>query len=291
MAAGGFAALAQPVPLSLQEHLQAVCAAAFSASGVLPSTASFVRTYAAPFLRDFAPTLATGDTNTAFASSLQTLLQRLLLWKSLLLARIEASSEDALLTDPHLYSHILPGGLDVPGVRINTVQVPQACPSIHSVRLHQPAPYREQHAWRHVDFVDERGITHRFFLEQVAPAEAVLEECSLCFQAFFELVCTSSHPVQSRHLHPTLASYVSIAPTVRLVRCPPYGTSLEGVFASALKEAFDAKQLDFALRLFVLNHSQSGVPAECEAWAKQATKEQVLEEVCEDSVLTQFMCR
>ena len=119
----------------------------------------------------------------------------------------------------------------------------------------------------------------------------MLEECSLCFQAFFELVCTSSHPVQSRHLHPTLASYVSIAPTVRLVRCPPYGTSLEGVFASALKEAFDAKQLDFALRLFVLNHPQSGVPAECEAWAKQATKEQVLEEVCDDSVLTQFMCR
>ena len=60
---------------------------------------------------------------------------------------------------------------------------------------------------------------------------------------------------------------------------------------TALKEAFDAKQLDFALRLFVLNHPQSGVPTECEAWAKQATKEQVLEEVSEDSVLTQFMCR
>lgn len=176
-------------------------------------------------------------------------------------------------------------------MRINTVQVPQACPSIHSVRLHRPAPYREQHAWRHVDFVDERGITHRFFLEQVAPAEAVLGGV---FALLPGVLRARLHLVAPRSVTPP-------PPHARLlrqhrahraaVRCPPHGTSLEGVFASALKEAFDAKQLDFALRLFVLNHSQSGVPAECEAWAKQATKEQVLEEVCDDSVLTQFMCR
>lgn len=290
VAHGGFSALLQPVSLALQAHLQAVCDTTFSAPSIVPSTVSFVREFAAPFLNDFAPQQATGEPNASFAASLQELLQRLLLWKSLLLARINTPTEGALMTDPHLYSHVLPGGLDVPGMRINTVQVVQACPSIHSIRLHQAVPYREQHAWRHVDFIDERGQTHRFFLEQVSPAEAILEECSLSLQVFFELICANSHPVQTRHLHPSLASYVSIAPTVRLVRCPQYGSSLEGVYMSALKEDYDVKQMDYALRLFVLNHAQSDIPTQFAAWAKEVTKENTLEEVCDDAVLTRFMC-
>ena len=61
------------------------------------------------------------------------------------------------------------------------------------------------------------------------------------------------------------------------------------MYRSVLGEAYDEKQVEFALKLFVLNHPQSAVPDAYATWAKEVAKERVLEEVCDDCLLTQFM--
>ena len=290
IAALGFQGLTQRVGPEIQERLKNICAVSFNPANAVPSTIGFIRLYGPSFLSDFAPLLPDAETpNPAFPTTLQELLERLLLWKQLVLKKVDEEREDALFEEFHLYSRLMPGCIQVPGQQINTTQASQACPTIHTLRVHRPALYTEHHGWRYVDLVNERNQVYRFYLQQLSATEAVVEERSLALQVFFDVITVASQPVQMRHLRSSLPSYVSVSPTLRLVRAPVFGSTLEGVYRSVLGEAYDEKQVEFALKLFVLNHPQSAVPDAYVAWAKEVAKERVFEEVCDDCLLTQFM--
>lgn len=290
IAALGFQGLAQRVSPDIHERLKSICTVSFNPANAVPSTIGFIRLYGPSFLSDFAPLLPDAETpNPAFPATLQELLERLLLWKQLVLKKVDEEREDALFEEFHLYSRLMPGCIQVPGQQINTTQASQACPMIHTLRVHRPALYTEHHGWRYVDLINERNQVYRFYLQQLSATEALVEERSLALQVFFDLITVTSQPVQMRHLRSSLPSYVSVSPTLRLVRAPVFGSTLEGVYRSALGEAYDEKQVEFALKLFVLNHPQSAVPEAYEAWAKEVAKESVFEEVCDDCLLTQFM--
>lgn len=61
------------------------------------------------------------------------------------------------------------------------------------------------------------------------------------------------------------------------------------MYRSVLKEDFDERQCDFALRLFVLNHPDAVIPPEYAEWAKTVTKETLFSSVCDECVLSKYM--
>ena len=290
----GFAALVEEVGDALRQRLDRMCAKHFSVSASVPSTLVFIKQYSTAFVRDFSSTLVFAhdgsekrQSNPYYASSLQELLQRLLLWKRVAVSRMDEGGSFNLFEELLSYSHFIPGSLEIPGQH-SAVNPAFSSTTIQSIHFHRPTLYQEQHGWRYVDMIAEQNKVHRFYLEEVSEIDRIVEERSAFFQLFFSALMTSQ-PTQMRHLQTSLVSCVPISPTLRLVQGQQYGSSLEGVYRSVLKEDFDERQCDFALRLFVLNHPDAVIPPEYAEWAKTVTKETLFSSVCDECVLSKYM--
>ena len=224
--------------------------------------------------------------NPLFPSSLQMLLQRLLLWKQL--AVQGADNPTNMFTKTSLWNstRFLPYTVEVPGLHVTSFN--RQVFTLQNMRSYSPVLYTEPHAHRHVEMVDEEGRVYRFFLEQVNSVDSVVDERTLTFQVFFRSLLLASQPAQMRHLTSTLPSFVSISPTLRLVRSSPFATTLEGVYQEALGDRFDEKQLEFAMRLFFVSHGTQEAPEELRAWAS-GSSESLLESVCPATLLSRFV--
>ena len=137
--------------------------------------------------------------------------------------------------------------------------------------------------------IDAYGETSRFYLEQLNAVDLVIEERTLFFQLFFNQLVADSDVVQMRHLRTTPPCYVNIAPTLRLVRFDPHCYTLEGVYQEVLGKNYDEKQLEFALRLFVLNHPQAQLGDDYVKWSAGLTSELAVTDVVPSDLLTRFM--
>ena len=285
VAVGGPQALASPVSAMLRQRLATLCTLQFNLDNALPSTMAFLAQFSTAFHQDFNPMAFEEPTkpNPLFPSSLQVLLQRLLLWKQLALFHIRGD------TSPpgDLKQLFLPYSVDIPKTYSPMQDNHLFFNCILSIRSYVPALYREVHGSRYVEILDEQGSLHRFFLEQVNSVDSIVEERTLYFQIFFSLMLPSSQPAQMRHLTATLPSFVSISPTLRLVRSSPFATTLEGVYQEALGDRFDEKQLEFAMRLFFAEHGTQEAPEELRAWASRS--ESLLESVCPATLLSRFV--
>ena len=285
VATGGPQALASPVSTNLRQRLATLCTLQFNLDNALPSTMAFLAQFSTAFHQDFNPMAFEEPTkpNPLFPSSLQVLLQRLLLWKQLALFHIRGD------TSPpgDLKQLFLPYSVDIPKTYSPMQDNHLFFNCILSIRSYVPALYREVHGSRYVEILDEQGSLHRFFLEQVNSIDSIIEERTLYFQIFFSLMLPSSQPAQMRHLTATLPSFVSISPTLRLVRSSPFATTLEGVYQEALGDRFDEKQLEFAMRLFFAEHGTQEAPEELRAWASRS--ESLLESVCPATLLSRFV--
>ena len=281
----GFVSFSQPVSPALQARLDALCAQFFDPAAAVPSTLHFVRQYAQPFLRDFA-SLLDGKPNPALPKSLHELLQRLLLWKRVALARIDEGEKVDVFEKLISYSRFIPGSLEVPGQSpLHSLSIAHA--TIQSIHLHRPLLYQERHACRHVDMIAEQNRVFRFYLERLNDVDLALEEHAVFLQSF---VASLQPPKASQIVMQTsLPVCLPVTPSLRLVRGLQFGTSLEGVFRTVLGEAFDEKQSDFALRLFVLNHPQAAVPPEFAAWRAEVKKETLFDVVCDEAMLKRFV--
>ena len=286
VAVGGPQALASPVSAMLRQRLSTLCTLQFNLDNALPSTMAFLAQFSTAFHQDFNPMAFEEPTkpNPLFPSSLQVLLQRLLLWKQLALFHIRGD------TSPpgDLKQLFLPYSVDIPKTYSPVQDNHIFFNCILSIRSYVPALYREVHGSRYVEILDEQGSLHRFFLEQVNSVDSIIEERTLYFQIFFSLMLPSSQPAQMRHLTATLPSFVSISPTLRLVRSSPFATTLEGVYQEALGDRFDEKQLEFAMRLFFVSHGTQEAPEELRAWAS-GSSESLLESVCPATLLSRFV--
>ena len=284
----GMSILECRVSEEMKKRLDNVILVTFNSKWALPSTFSFIQQFEKPFQNDFASTFETSDgviPNEKFPDSLQELVQRLLLWKQFLLNHIRNSKNPDFL----FHSKFLPNYLEIPGKYLSFHSIYQISSTIQSLSPHQPQLYLESHGWRHCSLTDEKNRVWRFYLEQVIVADLIVEERTLAQQLYFEQLCMSSHPVQSRHLHASIPCYVNIGPTVRLVRTDVNAVNLEGVYREALKEEYDEKQLVFALRLFYANHPDFEPPDSISAIIKSVPREKLFDSVLSDDTLTSFV--
>ena len=283
---GGVQALVSPVSTDLQRRLATLCSLSFNLDSAVPSTFAFLSQFSAAFNQDFNPSLPedSSQLNPSFPHSLKELLQRLLLWKDLALQHIQSVDNEMSLPQ-----RFLPYIVEVPGLHIASHDQHQTFTAILSMHSYQPSLYRECHGCRHVEMIDEQGHSFRFYLEQVNSIDSLVEERTLYLQVFFDMLLTSSHFAQMRHLSVTLPTFVSITPTLRLVRSSSHASTLEGVYREILGKDYDEKQLEFALRVFYLNHKTQEVPATLKDWIKGDTAEKVLSSVCCSDVLTRFL--
>ena len=288
VATGGPQALASPVSANLRQRLSTLCALQFNFDNALPSTMAFLAQFSGSFHQDFNPMSFEDPTkpNPLFPNSLQVLFQRLLLWKKLAIQGADDPSN--MFTKTYLWNstRFLPYSVEVPGLHVTSFN--RQVFTLQNMRSYSPALYREAHAHRHVEMVDEEGRVYRFYLEQVNSVDSIVEERTLYFQVFFKLMLLSSQPAQMRHLTTTLPSFVSITPTLRLVRSSPFATTLEGVYQEALGSRYDEKQLEFAMRLFFAEHGVQEAPEELRAWAS-GSPESLLESVCPSTLLSRFV--
>ena len=288
VAIGGPQALASPVSATLRQRLSTLCTLQFNFENVLPSTMAFLAQFSGSFHQDFNPMSFDDPTkpNPLFPDSLQVLFQRLLLWKKLAIQGADDPSN--MFTKTYLWNstRFLPYTVEMPGLHITSFN--RQVFTLQNMHSYSPALYREPHAHRHVEMVDEEGRAYRFYLEQINSVDSIVEERTLYFQVFFRSLLLSSQPAQMRHLTTTLPSFVSITPTLRLVRSSPFATTLEGVYQEALGAHFDEKQLEFAMRLFFVDHGLQEAPEAMRAWAS-CSPEALLESVCPSTLLSQFV--
>lgn len=286
VAAGGPQALTNPVSMDLQQRLGTLCTLSFNLDAALPSTFAFLSQFSAAFNQDFNPVLSDNpsQSNPSFPRSLKELLQRLLLWKDLALQHIH-SSRDA----PPLTQRFLPYIVEVPGLHIATHDQHQNFVAVLSMHSYQPSLYRETHGCRHVEMIDEQGHSFRFYLEQVNSIDSIIEERTLYFQVFFDMLLASSHVTQMRHLSVTLPTFVSITPTLRLVRSSSHAATLEGVYREALGKEYDEKQLEFALRLYFVDHRNQEIPEGLYEWVMSVRPDDLLSSMCSSELLTRFL--
>ena len=286
VAAGGPQALTNPVSMDLQQRLGTLCTLSFNLDAALPSTFAFLSQFSAAFNQDFNPVLSDNpsQSNPSFPRSLKELLQRLLLWKDLAIQHIH-SSRDA----PPLTQRFLPYIVEVPGLHIATHDQHQNFVAVLSMHSYQPSLYRETHGCRHVEMIDEQGHSFRFYLEQVNSIDSIIEERTLYFQVFFDMLLASSHVTQMRHLSVTLPTFVSITPTLRLVRSSSHAATLEGVYREALGKEYDEKQLEFALRLYFVDHRNQEIPEGLYEWVMSVRPDDLLSSMCSSELLTRFL--
>ena len=137
--------------------------------------------------------------------------------------------------------------------------------------------------------IDEQGHSFRFYLEQVNSIDSIIEERTLYFQVFFDMLLASSHVTQMRHLSVTLPTFVSITPTLRLVRSSSHAATLEGVYREALGKEYDEKQLEFALRLYFVDHRNQEIPEGLYEWVMSVRPDDLLSSMCSSELLTRFL--
>ena len=289
MAIGGPSALQRPVSESIKQRLNGVILATFSSKWAVPSTFAFIEQYEKAFLTDFAASIIVSDgpvANASFPSSLQELVQRLLLWKDFLLAAIERrrASPDAFFG-----CKFLPNVVELPGKFMSYNSFYRLLPTVQSIAPVQPRLYFDRHGCRYFALTDERSREARFYLEQIGGVELILEERVLAQQLYFEKLLATSPPVQSRHLHAALPCFVNIGPTMRLVRADSATVSFEGVYQNALRGKFDKEQLTFALRLFFANHPEVPPTDALKPLIASVPREKLLESVVPLDTLTSFV--
>lgn len=283
--------LTRPVSQDIRTRLLSLCYISFNLENMVPSTFAFVQKYSSSFLHDFAEGLNTANgvaPNTNFPVSLEELLQRLLLWKRHMKECIANKMGDAIYEEFFTYNRCTVSSLEIPGQRSNTY-INQSLPTLLSLRGHIPALYKEQHNWRHVDMIDENLKTYRFYLEQVNALDMLIEERTLYFQMFFDMMAQTSHPFQMRHMHSSLPAYIHITPSIRLVSTRPNSITLEGVYQEALGDAFDEKQLEYSIKIAILNHPQQEVPPVLKQWCSNLSASSVLTSVVPADLLTRYM--
>ena len=281
--------MVSPVSTDLQRRLATLCSLSFNLDSAVPSTFAFLSQFSAAFNQDFNPSLPedSSQLNPSFPHSLKELLQRLLLWKDLALHEMQSIRNQISFSFNWAGTHFLPYSVEVPGLHI--IPVDRHVFTLQHIHSYRPSLYRECHGCRHVEMIDEQGHSFRFYLEQVNSIDSLVEERTLYLQVFFDMLLTSSHFAQMRHLSVTLPTFVSITPTLRLVRSSSHASTLEGVYREILGKDYDEKQLEFALRVFYLNHKAQEVPATLKDWIKGDTAEKVLSSVCCSDVLTKFL--
>lgn len=289
VASRGPPVLQRPISDSIKQRLDGVILATFGSKWAVPSTFAFIKQYKKAFLMDFISSVLTAEgpvANASFPSSLQELIQRLLLWKELLISEIRREQ-------PHPNAFFgckfLPNVLEIPGKFMSYNSFYHILPTIQSLAPVQPRLYLDHHGCRYFALTDERSRQARFYLEQVNGVELILEERVLAQQLYFEKLFSSSAPIQSRHLHSALPCYVNIGPTLRLVRSDSSMVSLEGVYQNVLQGKFDKEQLTFALRLFFANHPDMPPSDALKPLIAAAPREKLLESVIPIDTLTSFV--
>lgn len=281
-----------PVSQDLKSRLLSLCFITFNVDNMVPSTFSFIQKHSASFLCDFAETISVNggsSPNPSFPQTLEVLLERLLLWKDYVKECIQSKENDVIYQEFFSHNRCLPGGIEIPGQRMSVSYTSQGSATLQSLRSHIPVLYKEQHQWRHVDMIDEQGRTFRFYLEQVNTTDLWIEERTLYFQLFFDLISVSSHAIQMRRMHSSLPAYVNIAPSLRLVSFQPYSVTLEGVIHNYLGDEFDEKQLEYSTKLFILNHPQWEVPSEMAEWSKDLSKQNLFSSIAPSDLLTRYV--
>ena len=286
VAAGGLQTLSNPVSVDLQRRLATLCSLSFNLDSALPSTFAFLSQFASAFNQDFNPSLSedSSQINPSFPHSLNELLQRLLLWKDLALQHVQSITNETLFPQ-----RFLPYIVEVPGLHIATHDQHQNFTAILNIHSYQPSLYVECHGCRHVEMIDEQGHSFRFYLEQVNSVDSIIEERTLYLQVFLDMLLGSSHVVQMRHFSVTLPTFVSLTPTLRLVRSSSHGVALEGVYREVVGKDYDEKQLEFALRVFHLNHKNQDIPSNLKDWLLDDDCDKVLSSMCSSDVLTRFL--
>ena len=291
VASSGPSALSRPVSDPIKQRLDSVILATFSSKWAVPSTFAFIEQYEKPFLSDFASSIVISEgpvPNASFPSSLQELVQRLLLWKDFLRSEIQ---RDRPNPNAFFGCKFLPNVLEVPGKFLSYNNFYRSLPTVQSIAPVQPRLYLDRHGLRYFSLTDERSCEARFYLEQVNGIELILEERVLAQQIYFEKICFASPPIQSRHLHAPLPCYVNIGPTLRLVRSDASMVSFEGVYQSVLQGKFDKEQLTFALRLFFANHSELPPSDAMKPLIAAVPREKLLSSVIPSDTLTSFVYR
>ena len=303
IAASGPAVLTKAVSSDIKQRLITSCALSFDIDNALPSTFAFLKQYAEAFHRDFNPilycpssasasassatTVTTATPNPEFPDCVQTLLQRLLLWKELLLNHIRthhprhAGSE----VRPRFHPYII----DLPTMYTTGYETSFMFNPVLELTSVEPHLYVHRHAYRYLELRDEQSNVFRYYLEPISNIDAVLEERSLNFQVFFHMIVANSPTAQARHLKMTLPSFVHISPTLRLVRTSVHEESLEGVYRQKFGAAYDQKQAEFALRLYFHDNNNQNIPAGMEDWVQQVKPSQIFESVCSKTLLSEYM--
>ena len=284
----GPTAMAQPVTPDLRSRLFNL-STTFNLENAVPSTFTFIHKYAQAFLTDFADTLLVQNIKTpnpSFPATLSELLQRLLLWKQHMIECIEKKEGEKIYHDFFSYNRCIPGHIEIPGQRINKQFHTLNISHVLMLKAHLPAIYKEQHNWRHLDIIDDQHHVHHYYLEQVNSVDLLVEERTLFYQVFFDIVAQDSHAIQMRHINSSIPSYTSLTPTLRLVSCPENSITLEGIFYESMKDCINEKQFEYALKLYFINNR------DCEGFeefAHSISKETIFSDMCDEDLLTRYM--
>ena len=286
----GPAVLSLAVSEDLITRLSSLCYITFNLDNMVPSTFSFVNRYSSSFMNDFSAVLMVNNeakSNPAFPQTLQELLQRLLLWKQHMKECIASKAGEFLVHELFAYNRHSLSTLEIPGQRSHNFS--QTYANLEMLRGHIPTLYKEQHNWRYVDMIDENAKTHRFYMEQVNAVDMLIGERTRYFQLFFDMIAQNSHPIQMRHMQFSLPAYIHITPTLRLVSFKPHSVTLEGVYQEFLGDRFDEKQLEYAIKVYMLTTSKKEIPAAYKDWCSQISTRDLFSSVVPDDLLTQFM--
>ena len=215
------------------------------------------------------------------------MLQRLLLWKELVLRHIQHAQPEPATA--HVPLQFQPYMVDMPALFLNVQDFHHPFTPILSASTLRPTPYVQRHACRYIEMRDEQNTAFQYYLETVNSIDAVLEERLLGFQIFFHMLTDNTNQIHMRHLQMTLPAFVMISPTLRLVRTSPHEQLLEGVYRQGLGESYDEKQAEFALRLYFSDRQNRNIPAELEEWIGRVPPEKLLESICPSDLLSQYM--
>ena len=286
----GLNALREPVPDRIRHLLSVLCTQLFDLDKAVPSTFAFLKRYHAAFHQDFSPVcLQKGSGNSsddermpnpAFPTSLETLLERLLLWKELALSSANSLATRSMFMVSHHATRFLANMVEIPTLCIHPIDR-QTC-LLQNLQASLPELYTQKHGNRYIEMVDERGNRYHFFIEQTHCEDMQIEQHLLTFQNFYHRMCIDSIPVQMRHLEPTYPFTLPITPTLKLVRTNSYGVTMEGIYRTVLGASFDEKQLAYALQQHAVTTTE---PSE----SRSAAAAGILEQVCEKTVLSQYM--
>lgn len=254
--------LSNEVSDEIRSKLSELVECSFSASKSVPSTFYFVYQYSERFRQDFAPKLSNETSNPNFPATTLLLYQRLLLWKDFILNEYKIEHLRYSFEMFTSQSRFLPECVMIPTAHFSVMNYTVSNTTVQNIHYHDCFPYKDFHGNRSIDLVDNESKVHQFALEQVQAVDALLEEQVEFFQSHFDSLMADVHPVQQRHLHSSIPSYINIAPTLRLVATHCQNISLEGILREEMKDEFDQKQMNYALQLYSARTTNSPLEEE-----------------------------